>query len=70
MSKLNTEATAKALDVAQTALNTQIDAAFKGRKLNVVRTLDLASKAIERAAAHLVTADEQDAKKEAAPAQA
>jgi hypothetical protein len=60
---LNVKDTNAALDTAQKALNTQIDAAFKGRKLNVVRTLDLASKAIDRAQGHLATATEQDAKK-------
>lgn len=51
-----------AIDAAHAALNPQIDAAFKARKLNVVRTLDLASKALERATGHLKTAAEQDAK--------
>ncbi len=60
------------LDKAQESLNTQIDAAFKARKLNVVRTLDLASKAIDRAASHLDTAVEQHEKKNSTetPAQA
>ncbi len=65
---LNVTETQKSLDAAQKSLNTQIDAAFGARRLNVVRTLDLASKAIQRAADHLTTAVEQNTKADAPPA--
>ena len=60
---MNVSKVKAAIDNAQKELNTEIDAAFKARKLNVVRTLDLASKALERAAGHLDTAVEQNGKK-------
>lgn len=66
---LNVTKVQKSIDEAQKDLNTQIDAAFKGRRLNVVRTLDLASKALQRAADHLTTAVEQNTKADAPAAE-
>lgn len=66
---MDTTKVQKAIDKAQEELNGQIDSTFKARRLNVVRTLDLASKALQRASDHLTVANEQAAKKDAAEAE-
>lgn len=60
----------KAIVDAQEQINGLTDASYKARKLNVVRTLDLAFKALERADKHLDVAKEQNDKKDEAPAAA
>lgn len=56
----------KAIDEATAGVNTLSDELFKGRRLNGLRSLDLANKALALAQKHVEKAAEQSAPKAAA----
>ena len=59
-----------AIDEAHKQLNTVIDAEFKGRRLNALRTLSLAANALTLAQTNVTKAVQQTTPKPAAPAAA
>lgn len=64
-SKINVKPVQDALADAATKLNEVTDAEFKARRLNGLRPLTLASKAIELAQKHLASAEERTSPKDA-----
>jgi hypothetical protein len=57
-----------AIDTAKQELDALTRTAFNTRRLNVVRTLDLASKALNKALSHVSHATDQNTKQAAADA--